>query len=545
MNEKSPYAVGIQPYIAESSHQHAVPIQRSRSPFAIITHAPWLAILALICAFLCAAASTIIIIVSDDEVAHWKLQPSVIIALLSAITSALLLVVLRYGVAISWWRAVYHPQGTTLAKLHHIWDHGGGGGIYSALFAGRNMTKITVASVFIAVTGIVYSPLLQRATHTMSVTRSLEGSLMIDMLEEFPLEAGAIVGSGGEPNLNYPFLSAIQDWYSGDLMATWDQEGYSCNGTCKGYVSATGIVGNACEQNKEMVNVLEAAYDSFVFSINFTHYGNESVTPTLEMTIKGLTEVSESCVGTLITNVCKIHVGKVNFPVIVKGDNITFDTDRARQFLSEPISYPGDMSSAKPGDMTGPLGALFWFGNIYFRGNSTMEFNKTSGNYSTNESGPTAAQYLDTNLNVTQACQIGYTDPTENIIEAFSDVLFRAAYYWSTNDTTRSFSVSHTQPLLVYRSVYSYLSAATVLVFLAIIIASSTLWGWWELNRKVSLSPLETGKALGPQVLDSVNTPEDADGIVRYVGARKVRFGETFSAGMNGQPLVTRTMSPA
>jgi hypothetical protein len=368
---------------------------------------------------------------------------------------------------------------------------------------------------------------------------------MIDLVEEFPLEAGATVGSGGEPNLNYPFLSAIQDWYSGDLMATWDQEGYSCNGTCKGYVSATGIVGNDCDQTKEPVNVLDAAYDSFVFSINFTHYGSETVTPTLEMTVKGLVEVDESCIGTLITNVCKMHVGKVNFPLVIKGDNITFDTDRSRQFLSEPLVYPGDMSTAKPGELTGPLGALFWFGNIYFRGNSTMEYNKTSGNYSINESGPTAAQYLDTSYrNTTQACQIGYTDPTEDIIAAFSDVLFRAAYYYSTNDSARSFPVSHAQPILVYRSVYSYLSAATALVFLAIVIASSTLWGWWELGRKVSLSPLETGKALGPQVLDNVNTPEDAEGIVRYAGARKVRFGETFGAGANGQPVIIRAMSP-
>lgn len=536
MDEKAPYVIGIQPYQPVPSHHQAPPVPQYHWQPAFFRRAPWFAILSIFLTFLCAAASAIVIAISDNQVAKWRLQPSVILALLSAVASALLLVALRYGVTISWWRAVIDPRGVTLAKLHHIWNHGGGGGILSAVLAGRDMNKIAVASIFIVVTSIIYSPLLQRASHTRSVIKSLNTTLMIDMATDFPVDAGGTVGYDGEPVLGPTFLSAIQDWYSGNNMATWDEEGYFCNGTCSGYLAAAGIMGDNCTQTREPMDVLKAGRDnSFVFSINFTRYEDDTGLPTLELAVKGLTEVNYSCVGVLVTNVCKMHVGTVNFPLIIKQNNITFDADASRQFISDPVAYAGDISTAKPGDPTGPLGALYWFGQTYFRANATLNYNQTSGNYTTSLIGFPAAQYYDSSPSETaQNCVIQFTDPTADIIRAFSDVLFRGAYYDSPNETARSFTVLHTRPTLVYQSVYSFLAAATALVFLAIIAASSTLWGWWEVGRKVSLSPLETGMALGAHVLENADSPQDVKGLVRYVGERRVRYGETYGVGRDG-----------
>lgn len=538
MNEKNPYTVGSQPYQPVPSRHQAAPAPHYQWQPSFFRRAPWLAIVSLFLAFLCAATSAIVIAVSDNEVADWRIQPAVILAFLSAVASALLLVTLRYGVAITWWRAVTDVQGTTLAKLHHIWDHGGGGGLRSALFAGRNMNKITIASIIIAITGIAYSPLLQRASHTRPVIRSSNTTLLIEMAKNFPPEAGGTIGSDGEPSINTNFLSAIQDWHSNNNMATNDEEGYTCNGTCNGYVAATGIMGDECAQTREQVDVLDAAKNhSYVFSVNFTHYEDVNGLATLEMTVKGLTEANDSCAGVLVTNTCKMHAGLVNFPLLIEQDNITFNSDISREFLSDPVNYAGDMPGAKLGDSIGPLGSLYWFGQTYFEANATLTFNETSGNYTTNLIGPFAAQYYDSNPdgseNLTQACQIQFTDPTADVIRAFSDVLFRGAYYSSGDDTLRSFPAVHTQPTLIYESVYSYLAIATALVFLAILAASSTLWGWWELGRKVSLSPLETGKAFGAHVLDDTNGPEDAGGLLRSFGGRKVRYGEMHSFRSN------------
>lgn len=535
MNEKASYTVGSQPYQPVPSQQAPPPPHYHWKP-SFLRQAPWLAITSLLLAFLCTAASAVIITISDNEIATWRFQPSVILAFLAAVASALLLVTLRYGVTITWWRAVVAPQGTPLANLHRIWNHGGGGGILPALLAGRNVNKIAVATILIAITSIAYSPLLQRASHTRATTRSSNSTLSINMAKDFPIDAGGQISDDGRPAINPSFMSAIQGWYRGDNIATWDEEGYVCNGTCTGYVAATGIMGDDCTQTREPVDILDAAKkNAYIFSINFTQYDNNKGLPTLEMTVKGLTEVNDSCVGIFVTNTCKMHVGTVNFPLVVQKENISFSNTLNRQYMSEPVAYPGDTAAAKPGDSIGPLSALYWFGGTYFLGNVSISINETTGNYGGELMGSSAAQYTDTTwTNNTQPCYQQFTDPTADIIQAFSHVLFRGAFYASQNDTRRSFPVLHTQQTLVYESVYSYLSTATVLVFLAIVAAASTLWGWWELGREISLSPLETGRALGAQVLEPASSPDRADELVEYIGGRKVRYGELYGVDSDG-----------
>lgn len=384
MNEKASYTVGSQPYQPVPVHQATPPPHYHWKP-TFFRQAPWIAIASLLLAFLCAAASAIIITISDNAVAKWRFQPSVILAFLSAVASALLLIALRYGVTITWWRAVIAPQGTSLANLHCIWNYGGGGGILPALFAGRNMNKIAVAAVLIAITSIAYSPLLQRASHTRATTRTSNSTLFINMAKDFPIDAGGTIADNGEPGINPTMLAAMQDWYRRDNIATWHEMGYVCNGTCTGSVDATGIIveKDGYSQTREPMDILDAARNhSYIFSINFTRYENEKGLPTLEMAIKGLTEVNDSCMGIFVTNIYKMHVGTVNFPLVVQQENISF-SDELPHALSDPVVYSGDTSAAKPGDPMGPLGALYSFGQTYFQGNASIRINETTGNYTT------------------------------------------------------------------------------------------------------------------------------------------------------------------
>jgi hypothetical protein len=52
--------------------------------------------------------------------------------------------------------------------------------------------------------------------------------------------------------------------------------------------------------------------------------------------------------------------------------------------------------------------------------------------------------------------------------------------------------------------------------------ALSLLWGWWELGRTVSLSPLETANAFAAPMLEYGRSHEVV-GILKEVGATQVR----------------------
>lgn len=61
------------------------------------------------------------------------------------------------------------------------------------------------------------------------------------------------------------------------------------------------------------------------------------------------------------------------------------------------------------------------------------------------------------------------------------------------------------------------------LLSIAMIIPS--LYGWWQLGRKVSLNPIEMAEALNAPVLqheDAIH--KDADHLLELVGERKVKY---------------------
>src|SRR5436190_13994465 len=84
---------------------------------------PWLAMILISTIVACMGASASVIIVSDKQrVVLWKIQPTVLLAIMSSVLNVALSTALSISVAIAWWRSALH--GTTLARLHYIWCRG-------------------------------------------------------------------------------------------------------------------------------------------------------------------------------------------------------------------------------------------------------------------------------------------------------------------------------------------------------------------------------------------------------------------------------------
>jgi hypothetical protein len=369
--------------------------------------------------------------------------------------------------------------------------------------------------------------------------------MLMDIYRQLPDGIGGTVLSSEEISMAGEFHSAIQDWYNRVEIQTYPDAGYYCNGSCQGYVPSPGIVGPRCDQRLEAIDIASAAENnSFVFAINFTRYDDTDGLPTLEMTTQGLTKVNDNCIGTLVINTCKMQAATVNYPVTINQINVTTNNNLTVELLGDPYASPGDLSTAPYASPAGPLGALKWFGDAYFLSNATVSYNKSSDSYSSLSYGTAAVQYYDTNSAdyvQNSRCAFQWTDPTEDIIQAFDEVLFRASFYagLDLDGETQTFTVIQTADTLMYQSHYLYLILGSAVLLVALISVSITLYGWWELGRHVSLSPLEIAKAFGAQIL----APEafmDTNTLVAQAGRKRVRYGEV--GVLDGDGVERRTL---
>jgi len=254
-----------------------------------------------------------------------------------------------------------------------------------------------------------------------------------------------------------------------------------------------------------------------------------------------LEAVSESCVGTLLTTTCKLHSGTVAYPLIIQGINVTSNLDNYYPVqIDDAYASPGDLSTAPFGSPAGPLGALQWFNDEYYLSNATLAYNETSGTYLAIPLGPQAQIYYNTNSSdyiPNLGCGFLWDDPTQDILNAFSEVLFRASFvaaYYSDGSETQVFPATQTMDTLTYQSTHMFAIIGSVVLLLAVVAVSITLSGWWELGRDVSLSPLETAKAFGAQILHHPESPVNAHTLVARVGKRKVKYGEVQAAEEDG-----------
>jgi hypothetical protein len=63
-------------------------------------------------------------------------------------------------------------------------------------------------------------------------------------------------------------------------------------------------------------------------------------------------------------------------------------------------------------------------------------------------------------------------------------------------------------------------------MLLALLAVISLLWGWWELGRSVSLSPLETAKAFGAPMMQHVGRNSTVEEILKKTRGMKVKYDE-------------------
>ena len=194
---------------------------------------------ALCITLLCTVGSIVALKLSDGKsVSSWTIQPTVWLALASALGNSSLKYAFSQGVTISWWGKVL--QGGTLRELHQDWDYGMS--IWASLTAGRNTNFVAIASILVS-GAIIDGPLLQRASSVRQRTIQSSVPIMASIAPQLPKGYTAVIqGLSEYPSiLNIPFVEVMQD-YTNRIPITTGFEG--CDGDCSLVVRAAGLAVN-------------------------------------------------------------------------------------------------------------------------------------------------------------------------------------------------------------------------------------------------------------------------------------------------------------
>ncbi|KAF4995749.1 hypothetical protein FDECE_12698 [Fusarium decemcellulare] len=468
---------------------------------------------------------------------HWDkhIQPTVWLALTSALTGAFLACAFAEGAAISYWRAAGRP--TTLQQLHAV--YGSSTGLIEAamnLFTFKSKT-LGLASVLMTLS-VLRGPLLQRASSTANEYEAQNGDFEMHIARQLPDNYASIfTGRTHSVSLLTKNFSDIAQAYSNrDDMVAFNTYCDNCTTAVQGF----GFDVNCTESTKKFNltvgmgrgGMTSAMSGATLFEVNVTEYSDYSVYQMKDGSFLRYTTLwkdTSECGGKLKIQTCDLHAGITTFPVRLDGKKVELEgTWKDDKFIKRHYMQPASMVASGAGNILGGFSTIV---DALYGGSAWMGFTGATG-YDVSSDGLPATQYMTMNGTV-PGCADTWSNPMNDLIELTRDIGFRAslqyAKYNSTDKQRVEFSSGTTT--LIYVTNFEKMWIAIGVSLIGIFSVLPTFWGWWELGRDVSLNPLEIANAFGTlaqetHIMSSVDPNQNVGGIVRAVNdLGPVRYG--------------------
>lgn len=495
----------------------------------IITRAPWLGIVALSVVIMLAAASATLLLLSNGQVTTtWRVQPTVLLALISALANAMLRFALTIGVTIAWWRKAL--SGGTLNDLHRYWHFGSS--LWASLISRRKVNVIAIATISVVLASID-GPLLQRAASVTTHDVEVPTNISVQISTTLPYGFTGLYSHGGTAIslLKYPFTKVMMDYSN---RAPLSVNISKCDGSCSATVPGVGL-SPECTTDILPINIGEMslqpngtdspiAHDKYlVFDTSFMFQDGANSSILMNSIYSNTTyESYRSCPGILITKSCTLRPAIVEYLIHIKSGGVILLDSSNPHVLSES-SYP----DIHFGDST--FGGVYLAAQQTFASTAFIAFLHNEWNFTS--SGSLANRYLQLNQysleNFINNCNFTFEDPTSDIISAFNEIMFRTAVAAANSSDVQYVQATQTSTELVFKVQYQYLLGAVAVMLFSVAAIVPTFLGFWVIGRETSLSPLEIAKAFNAPLLHNVklsNAP--IEDLVKEIGETVVKYGE-------------------
>ncbi|KAE9364987.1 hypothetical protein N431DRAFT_446700 [Stipitochalara longipes BDJ] len=440
---------------------------------------PWIGAGALIISVACMISSIVVIKISDGQpVADWNVQPTVYLAIFSAILGLALQAAHAQGAIIAWWCSAL--RGCTIGDLHRNWAFGGG--VWDAVTAGCRINPVAIATLLVAATA-VSGPLLQKASSVTSSIAVTNITLQALIAPEIPR---GYTGLGDWASRGFVRQNcstyAIPLNMSGASLAVFNDNGTRYPSFNVSLLWKSGLPGMPTISIRQT----QITPDNFEF-INFTI---------------GIANTVD-CIGNFVVQSCALVPAILEYPIRLENNTVTFNTTLSNLSTVVLANNTADSSQVQVQTLnhrytiSGVARAaadLFTTSTVITAENGDLQF-----------SGLTifGEQYVN---GTSVGCQHTWEDPTDDILAALNEIMFRTSLYAPTAvqpgatpqydyNPNQTFLATQLKTQNVFRSNFPALYAAIAVLSLGIVSVLPTLYGWWGLSRPVSLSPLETAKA--------------------------------------------------
>ncbi|KAK3402058.1 hypothetical protein B0T20DRAFT_129223 [Sordaria brevicollis] len=463
---------------------------------------------------------------NGKAVSEWRhaLQPTEILAYTSAAANWLMGLVLAEGANIFFWTKVVRGN-VPLANLHYHWEAATGGwGAFKALIR-RRAFRVGFATLVVAVTSLLRGPMMQRVLSVRTVQLGRAGILELGVL---PTTQVWDLEPLDDYDWKHPFWDAIREYRAKAPISIPGAE--SCNNCTVAvellgfeYVEATSNTLAFDFSQRPMKSNSRRDEDIFRISSDANpHY----------VTVSVKRKVNKGCQADITTKEYFLYPASVKYQVLLNGGNATFlsnswkdDYIVGRRELEFSSNYTMNNRLNYFRVMVDKLWAtqttltVAW-GNVSIE--RTMEGvfydpiitenaqepqNKIQ--YRLHSDGLIPDLYQEERGN---KCGPKYQDPVDDILNTYRELALRLAVSdalsrseaangaaGNSEEKSKVFqTVEFTRPFQIrveYAADIYKLRLAIVVSLAGPLAASILYWGFWELGRDFSMSPLELANA--------------------------------------------------
>lgn len=521
---------------------------------------PMIGIASGVVAILALLVSLAILLGSDGQpTSTWYFQPTVYLAIATAVSNAALRSSFAQAAPISWWHSAL--KGSTVQNMELNYE--AGESFPRALvksFRYRRTNLLTLAS-FAVTFVLIDGPLLQRASGVTRAKLVRDVSLNISVVPELPSGFSGYQDEAQFENMLSPgALDVSFDWAAKKPMKI---NAY-CDGTCSSTIRAPGVALLECREhiwpiNRTALTVSNMTWGTGVSplvdlmlpikSLVFSTYGApmECTKHSNREPIQIFAGIAnyQDCEGEFRLQSCTYTPAILEYDVNIEGHTIELATSANQARI---VALANNTCQREPDSTRIPWAAGMMLGFLQLYMTSVARL----GVYDTRQhkimkKGPVESWYspsfnaFSTKYILRQTwssgdCYFSARSPMDDMVAAVNDLAFRAGLLtasWSNvtqliDPGLETYQVVQTKAEKeenVFSSDLRWFAGAAAIQFFTILLLAPSFWGWWKIGVELSLSPLQIAKAFGSPILDSIHSGAGARGIVQSAGHWKLKLG--------------------
>ncbi|KAK7530142.1 uncharacterized protein J3D65DRAFT_146901 [Phyllosticta citribraziliensis] len=496
---------------------------------------------AAVLAYLGAAAGVVAVLLSSDgeitDTWGWGHAPNTYLSILSIVMNMLLSFAFAQGLTLSYWRKLL--KGSTIAGLHYHWNAGQSiFGAFEGVFRGFGLLN---GLAFIAwICSSARSPVNQAAAGIDSnVVFPTNGTMHLELAQKLPEGyTGQTTYSRAAMSetsaLTRNFSTIMRDYSN---RRTLKLEHSYCGDMCNATLNVFGFDANCTTHVGEALSGdLDPGASYTLFSTDVAIWGDDDYMSLYTGYTGGLNVTSyykSNDTGTpkQHTRMCLLQPSIMALPVTFSNSTVSLYGSMTTDRQVEKLEYQGP-SSRNPRDTT--IGGFQLAMSTLFKSSATYEFGGAVS--SIRFEGNTVNQYVDSSsaADFTSPDDVNWNDPTDDILDAVREVAFRTSLYATTDssmNTTARNALDPSQDVYyvgdtlntVYSTDIIKMIIGAALAVLGLLGALPLYYGWWELGRDVTMSPVEIAKAFDARLLAETNE-HDAKGLVRAGKKMRIKY---------------------